>query len=343
MVRPENKLSHVVQLQRMKQDSGQTVAKFSANIRAVARRCQFQVTCECAKIVSYEDHMVLYQLLSGLEDAEVQADLLAKADLTLAEAEKHAIAREMARRSQITVQQGHEEIGRLKSAYKAQKSAQPEASSPIALCKHCGEPAHKNRRRECKAFGLTCTCGRRGHLPKVCFNKGKPRTSPQEKHEAITDAGVYELATRYVIAPQRGYIDLITRPPNNRLPITVSVDVQSLTRLRAKPASSTEHTMSCTAVADTGATVTCGGPDILAALGVRRTDLMPSNIQLFAANKSRLEVLGVLPVSLALTADSGRQQVTDMLHIVRELSGMYLSRDVLTSLGSIPPSFPVKC
>ena len=95
--------------------------------------------------------------------------------------------------------------------------------------------------------------------------------------------------------------------------------------------------MSCTAVADTGATVTCGGPDILAALGVRRTDLMPSNIQLFAANKSRLEVLGVLPVSLALTADSGRQQVTDMLHIVRELSGMYLSRDVLTSLGSIPP------
>ena len=70
---------------------------------------------------------------------------------------------------------------------------------------------------------------------------------------------------------------------------------------------------------------------------------MPSNIQLFAANKSRLEVLGVLPVSLALTADSGRQQVTDMLHIVRELSGMYLSRDVLTSLGSIPPSFPVKC
>ena len=60
MVRPENKLSHVVRLQRMKPDSGQAVANLSASTRALVRRCHFLVTCECAKVVSYEDHIALY-------------------------------------------------------------------------------------------------------------------------------------------------------------------------------------------------------------------------------------------------------------------------------------------
>ena len=134
--------------------------------------------------------MVLYQLLSGLEDTEVQADLLAKPELTLAEAEKYASDREMAKRSQVTMNQGEGDVGRLtisnqpsvKSTYKVQKSVRPEATSTATLCRHCGEAAHHNRRLQCKAFGHTCTCGRRGHLPKVCFNKGKPRTNPSEKH-----------------------------------------------------------------------------------------------------------------------------------------------------------------
>ena len=282
----------------------------------------------------------LYQLLSGLEDAEVQADLLAKPELTLAEAERYATDREMAKRSQVTM--NHEgELGRLKSTYKVQKSSvKPEATSTATLCRHCGEAAHNNRRVECKAFGHTCTCGRRGHLPKVCFNTGKPRTNPPEKQEAISEDGVYELATRYVVAPERGYVDVITRPRGNRLPVTVCMDADNMPKLRANRGSSSEHTTSCTAVADTGATVTCGGPDILASLGMQRTALLPSNIRLFAANKSRLQVWGVLPVTIALSADIGHQQVTEMLYIVKDLSGMYLSKDVLTALGSIPPSFP---
>lgn len=83
LVRPENQLAHVFKLQKMRQENGQTVAHFSANVRAAARQCQFQITCDCTKQVSYEEHMVLYQLLSGLEDIDVQANLLAQSDLTL--------------------------------------------------------------------------------------------------------------------------------------------------------------------------------------------------------------------------------------------------------------------
>ena len=149
----------------------------------------------------------------------------------------------------------------------------------------------------------------------------------------------YELSTRYAIAPDRGYIDGITRLRGNRLPVTISVDVPNVPGLRDRHASPTEHMTSCTAVADTGATVTCGGPDILAALGIQRSDLLPTRIHLFAANKSRLQVWGVLPITLSLTSDGRHQQLPEMLYIVKDLSGMYLSKDVLTTLGSIPPSF----
>ena len=175
MVRPENKLVHVIKLQRMKQDSGQTIAHFSANIRAAARQCQFRMSCKCTKRVSYEEHMVLYQLLSGLEDAEVQADLLAKTNLTL---EKYAMNREMARRSQINVHEEHGKVGRLRSSYKKQKSAVTGVTPAAELCRHCGEHAHQNRRLECKAYIHICSCGQRG-LSQMCASiKVCPGASP---------------------------------------------------------------------------------------------------------------------------------------------------------------------
>ena len=47
--------------------------------------------------------MVLYQFMSGLNDLDVQADLLAKPHLSLPEAEAFAIDREMAKHSQDAI------------------------------------------------------------------------------------------------------------------------------------------------------------------------------------------------------------------------------------------------
>lgn len=63
--------------------------------------------------------MVLYQLLSGMNDSSVQAGLLAKSCLTLAKAEKYATDREMAKSSQTTMTT--EELGSISSKYHRQK------------------------------------------------------------------------------------------------------------------------------------------------------------------------------------------------------------------------------
>ena len=190
MVRPENKLSYVLRFQKMKQDSDQPVTHFSASVRAAARRCKFKISCSCQAQVSYEDEMVLYQFMSGLNDLDVQADLLAKPHLSLPEAEAFAIDREMAKRSQDAIH--HEELSRIKSTYKRQKAASGASKAQACpglpeagLCTHCGEAAHANRKTQCKAFNNTCTCGRRGHFLKVCFRKGQPGTPPRAVAEAI--------------------------------------------------------------------------------------------------------------------------------------------------------------
>ena len=158
MVRPENKLSYVLKLQKMRQEQDQPVAHFSASVRAAAQRCQFRVTCRCLNQVSYEDDMALYQLLSGLSDMEVQTDLLARTDPTLSEAERYSLDKEMAKRSQEAM---HQEVGlcRIKSTYKRQKAVTGASKPKTGLCTHCGKEVHDNCRLQCKAFNHTCTCG----------------------------------------------------------------------------------------------------------------------------------------------------------------------------------------
>lgn len=89
-----------------------------------------------------------------------------------------------------------------------------------------------------------------------------------------------------------------------------------------------------------GVTVTCCGPNVLAALGVARTDLLQSSISLFAAIKSKLSVWGALSTTLISTSKGKSYQTEELMYVVQDLSGLYLSKDALASLGSIPGSSP---
>ena len=102
VVKQRNTMATVMQVLRMYQyqDSDQAVLNFIAQLKAAARLCQFTAQCECSKAVEFTDMIVLYKLVAGIVDEELQKELLTKADLTLAEAEKMAVAAESAKYSQ---------------------------------------------------------------------------------------------------------------------------------------------------------------------------------------------------------------------------------------------------
>ena len=48
-------------------------------------------------------------------------------------------------------------------------SARPNNRSPVTSCAGCGQPAHRNRRKQCPAHGLSChNCGKLHHFSRVC-------------------------------------------------------------------------------------------------------------------------------------------------------------------------------
>ena len=94
-------------------------------------------------------------------------------------------------------------------------------------------------------------------------------------------------------------------------------------------------------IADTGATVVCGGLEMMRRLGLREKQLLPTYMTLFTADKKSLTVIGTVPVFIrAKCMDGSISTHRDMLYIVRELSTIFLSQDALAGLGVINKEFP---
>ena len=80
------------------------------------------------------------------------------------------------------------------------------------------------------------------------------------------------------------------------------------------------------ATADTGATVCCAGSAMLKRLGVPAKHLLPTALELKAANGVPLTtVLGVIPV--LINTDDSNVQTRELLYIVKELQSLFLSKD----------------
>ena len=79
-VREENTMVARVTLHNMKQDRGEPVRAYGARLRGQASVCKFTQQCtECDATVHYTEAMIKDVLCRGLDDAEIQMDLLGDA------------------------------------------------------------------------------------------------------------------------------------------------------------------------------------------------------------------------------------------------------------------------
>ena len=170
VVRKTNKLLVIMELLALRQDSDERILNFISRVKAKARQCDLSVNCECGKTVDFKDNLILYMLVLGVGDQEIQEYLLTKEGLTLDEAEKKAIDKESAKFSQSGLV--GESVQGLKSSYMKNKASF--GKEEPKMCNYCGLPEHKSREKECKAFSQTCNrCGKIGHFKRVCKSKNK--------------------------------------------------------------------------------------------------------------------------------------------------------------------------
>ena len=153
---------------------------------------------------------------------------------------------------------------------------------------------------------LEISVGRGGHVPTELF----------EHEDGLQDSEVVCQLPRECLEqlkPVRGRIlrhlrydekagKYVSTWPDRRmkaLQVRVAVDKEQYHELSGTQAPGEEHQEDAanqSAVGDTGASVCCSGTDVLRSMKVRQEDLIPTGVCLYAANRKKLTILGMLPV-----------------------------------------------
>lgn len=177
-VREENTMVARVTLHNMRQGRDEPVRAYGARLRGQASVCKFTQRCTgCEANVDYTEAMIKDVLCRGLDDAEIQMDLLGdkNQDMTLEQVLRFVEAKEAGKRSasRLLIPQATDAV--TGSSYRRQKKAPAKDPSPKSqdTCTYCGTKGHgrnpptRVRRTECPAFGTRCSsCDKDHHFEK---------------------------------------------------------------------------------------------------------------------------------------------------------------------------------
>ena len=113
----------------------------------------------CRTINNYSEQVILGLFINGVQDMELQQDLLAEQDMTLNKAVNLAVARETAKRSQGILDSSQQTAMGI-STY---KKGLNKIVVPPDCCRNCGNKKHSDR-NDCLAKENLCSCGKKGHF-----------------------------------------------------------------------------------------------------------------------------------------------------------------------------------
>ena len=173
-VREENVMVSRV---NMHQDRDEPVRHFAACLRGQATVCKFITKCpNCSHEVNYGNHVLRDALTHGINDQEIQLELLGEQDQdkSLEDTIRYIEAKESRRRSAIRLMDPPMiTSANATSSYRAQQKQK--------LCTYCGQKEshgtrRKDREQRCPAFNHVCSkCTVKGHFPAVCHGRRSQR------------------------------------------------------------------------------------------------------------------------------------------------------------------------
>ena len=189
-----------VMLHNMKQDRGELIRAYGARLWGQASVCKFIQQCtNCEANVDYTEAILRDVLCRGLEDSEIQLDLLGdkNQDMALEQMLRFIEAKEAGKRSATQLLLPHTIDTVATSTYAHQKRGTAEEPLPKKQdhCSYCGRKGHgrnapaRLRRKECPAYGTVCGhCNKDHHFESVCRGKAKTKISrTSEQESAVFD------------------------------------------------------------------------------------------------------------------------------------------------------------
>ena len=360
-VHGESQIISRVKFRNLCQDHQEDVRHYAARVKGQASLCNYTITCSrCADDLSYADEEIMDQICTGLADAEIQKEVLAlrKQNQTIEELVGFIEDREAGKRSQ-TALSSSASVSKI-SQYRKNKDKPPDYSPKAdnsELCSYCGERGHgrrasrRIRQQKCKAYNIKCEkCGRLGHDIKMCYanentNKVTPISQQTDFVSSIETAETEQMISSLKLSHQE-YNDLegwTSKKTNAHPSVTVLINVseEDYTEFKFPLAKRHLRSVTRTVIADTGAMTMVAGRSLVTDVGLKVSDLIPVNIELSAANNSKLKILGAMFIKVSGTSRTGEKLVTRQLCYVQENDDrVYLSKKACECLGLISKNFP---
>ena len=175
-VKEESTLVHRIRLSRMMQSPGTGIRSFLANLRGQAALCQYTAWCTeagCTHVYDFSEEIIKDNLIRGIADPEILADLLGdtKTDRSLDETVAYIAQKEQGKSTRSVV---GDSAGAIQSTTGTQSQA-PKTPASKSPCWACGGSAHSQRNdrnarsQYCPAWSFTCTkCSVKGHYSANC-------------------------------------------------------------------------------------------------------------------------------------------------------------------------------
>ena len=376
-VREESILVHRMKLTKMVQTPGMGIRTFLANLRGQASLCKFTATCtekDCPHLFDYSNEIIKDNLIRGISDPEILADLLgdSKTDRTLDEVVNFIAQKEQGKATRHAVGDSAAAINHNKDTTqsRAASPAKDWHKSERNKCWACGGPGHgqKNdratRAQKCPAWTSVCSkCNIKGHLNKMCskckdcgawgHRDGGSRFCKrhENKNRAYTAEDEHLSTTQLAVIHEEGntvdhhvYQGKWIQRPSKPHPIVLA----ELTPLpgehanfKNKTPTSKFKSMTIPMVADSGCQSSIIPWDTASAMGYRPKDVMPVSLSMKGAIREDLGVLGGIILKVSIRSNSGHSRsCKQLVYLSKKMTKAFLCREALEQLDIIPLNFP---
>ena len=380
-VKQESKLAHRIKMGRSVQAPGMGIRTFFAQLKGMAAPCGYTVasTCVCGvdKTIDYSDKVIQDQLVRGIADQEILADLLGdeKTDRTTEEIVEYIARKEQAKSERGTV------AGENITAGLANRK---QGSKP---CRGCDGPDHGGRSQrltECPARDVTCErCMIRGHYTKKCIKckdcqqwghgSKKSKHCKADKEEKVTggvntrvDTEGFVMASLVSSISNKAEMRLATvgSRKGRTIPLTHHIFTErGWTAAQSDPHPSIEMTTSAcpddhaqfghpihhgsdpgsstqTVICDTGCMSTAIPPAAAYRVGLKKKDFIPVVSRLNGVDKSDLGVIGAVVMKFQIRTDAQPLTTKQLCYVCTKVDKIYLSCAGLKQLGIVSQDFP---
>ena len=350
----------------MKQDHGQPIRSFAAQVKGKAKTCSFVKDCTrtgCSTVVDFTDEIVKYVVISGVTDDDIKRDILSHSDIdakSLNDTVSLIEGKEMAVRAMSAKVSEH------LSAVAFNKPTSSDTQEKLTMkttCKTCN--------REMLRYTMFRSKGKSNlkefNLCKECwFNKSKPprRSSRQSNQDQTTGALFDEMSAisdRSVdLTASPDVIDLISpvssvaldhhifdgtgkwktaeskKQPSLELSLSVNADDYKQVGVFSPDVIPSQVTV----ITDTGAQSSLMGLNILLNCGFKESHLIPVRKKMYI--DENIDILGAILLRLSGFDNLGnRIEAAEMVYVSNSTKLFYLSRQAMEQLRIIGPNFPI--